>query len=229
LGTVGLQGCTDLQRETAMEQMIDTVLEKTAKKPKPPPIDPGQQGQPPQLPPPVSPCGGAGYPCTSPPQPTPGPQATIDGLVGTWVNADANTSGMTKLFVAKVNQQQASFRGYGKCSPTDCDWGAIPAAFSQPWTVGVYNFGFKQTRISISRAGDFLQIQTYDHYTDNSGRQDRSDQYMFKQTVLSTPPPVIIGTTPVIPQPTIRDHRLLPQAETPIKPLIRDHRSLLLK
>jgi hypothetical protein len=63
LSVLSLQGCTEVQRETAMEQIIDKVLEKTAKHPTPPPPDPGQQGQ--QTPPSQYPPG-QGYLCGQP-------------------------------------------------------------------------------------------------------------------------------------------------------------------
>jgi hypothetical protein len=96
-----------------------------------------------------------------------------------WMNSDANTRGMTKLVVTKVNNQVVGLHGYGKCSPTDCDWGATNTSLSEPWTVGVYHFGFKETRLSVRRTGETLLVQTQDHYLDRSGRQDQSAQYTF--------------------------------------------------
>lgn len=178
LALAGLGGCADL----TLDQVVDVLTRR-------PPA--GTQGTPaaaPSAPPPTT----AGVPTPSPAS-TPTPSSTptsppapittaMDDLLGTWMNTDANTRGMTKLVITKVDNQIVGLRGYGKCSPSDCDWGAITTSLSQPWTVGMYQFGFKETRISFRRTGDQLQVQMNDHYTDRSGRQDRSEQYTFART-----------------------------------------------
>lgn len=171
----GLSGCADL----TLDQVIDVLSRR-------PPA--GGQGAP--MPPPSAPQTTAGTPpptpTSTPPSPPTAPPATansvIDEVLGTWMNRDANTRGMTKLVLTKVNDQMVGVHGFGKCSPSDCDWGAITTALSQPWTVGVYQFGFKQTRISFRRIGDQLEVQTQDHYTDRSGRQDQTAEYTFVRT-----------------------------------------------
>lgn len=45
-------------------------------------------------------------------------------LVGTWLNSDVSTEGLTKLS-AVTKDNYISIRAYGKCHPTDCDWGEI--------------------------------------------------------------------------------------------------------
>ena len=105
---------------------------------------------------------------------------TIDQFVGNWANVDLNTNGMTRLEIAKVNDTTLSFHGYGKCSPTDCDWGIIQVPFTPGKVVGTYQFGFKTTQITIQRSQDHLTAVTFDHYTDNSGRTDRTSTYILK-------------------------------------------------
>lgn len=170
----GLGGCADL----TLDQVVDVLGRR-------PPA--GTQGAP-TPPPSAPPTTTAGTPIPSPTS-TPAPPSTptapptaMDDLLGIWMNSDANTRGMTKLVVTKVNNQIVGLHGYGKCSPTDCDWGAINTSLSEPWTVGVYQFGFKETRLLVKRTGDTLLVQTQDHYTDRSGRQDQSAQYTFVRT-----------------------------------------------
>jgi hypothetical protein len=40
---------------------------------------------------------------------------------GTWINNDKNTKGITKIIISNNGKK---IRVYGKCSPTDCDWGS---------------------------------------------------------------------------------------------------------
>jgi hypothetical protein len=96
----------------------------------------------------------------------------IDDFVGDWVNTNTASSQMTRLTVGKVNATILSFHGYGKCEPTDCDWGVITVPFAPGTTVGTYNFGFKTTRITIQRSGDLLTATDFNHYAPGDGRTD---------------------------------------------------------
>lgn len=42
-----------------------------------------------------------------------------DNISGTWINTDAATNSITKIIITNNNELQV----FGKCSPTDCDWG----------------------------------------------------------------------------------------------------------
>lgn len=101
----------------------------------------------------------------------------LDHFVGAWVNADSNTGGMTVLDIEKIDDFTATFHGYGACSPQDCDWGVINAGFTPPVLQGVYDFGFKTTRITVQRVGDQLQATVFDDYTEADGRTDRTSTY----------------------------------------------------
>lgn len=188
LALAGLGGCADL----TLDQVVDVLTRR------PPAGTQNTPAPPPNAPPSTSAEGPTPSPAStptpsSPPTPPPAPVTTAaDDLLGTWMNTDTNTRGMTKLVITKIDNQKVGLRGYGKCSPSDCDWGAITTSLSQPWTVGIYQFGFKQTRISVRRTGDQLQVQTNDHYTDQSGRQDRSEQYTFTRTPDRTIRPQIL-------------------------------------
>lgn len=189
LAIAGLGGCADL----TAEQVLDVLTRR------PPAGNQGTATPPPTAPPPTTASTPAPAPVPPPtPTATPAPPPTptappamadagIEELLGTWVNPDSNTRGMTKLVITKVNDQTVGLQGYGQCSPADCDWGKIQAVVTQPSTVGTYQFSFKQTRISVRRSGAQLQLETADHYTDRSGRQDRTDRYVFNKVQLRTP------------------------------------------
>lgn len=100
-------------------------------------------------------------------------------IVGTWVNTDHKTRGLVRLMIA-AKGNEVTIHAFGACSPTPCDWGTvqgliyadsvaeIPAvAFS-----ALYTFSFKQTTIVGHLLKGTLFAETFDHFTDNSGRAD---------------------------------------------------------
>lgn len=117
------------------------------------------------------------------------PEAVIPNpLAGTWVNCDHQTRGLVRLMIA-VSGKEITVHGFGACSPTPCDWGVVnglvyaanvtasPAiAFS-----AAYNFGFKQTIITGQLFNGSLLVETFDHFTDNSGRSDYFSEYVMTQ------------------------------------------------
>ncbi len=48
-----------------------------------------------------------------------------EGFAGTWDNVDPATRVVTKVIVS-VEAGRFQIRAWGKCSPTDCDWGTVP-------------------------------------------------------------------------------------------------------
>ena len=101
----------------------------------------------------------------------------IDDFMGNWVNIDPDTGGMTRLVIQKVDDTTVSYHGYGKCVPTDCDWGVINVPLTPEELVGTYEFGFKNTRITVKLFDDRLLAETFDDYTKADGRPDRTTTY----------------------------------------------------
>lgn len=100
-------------------------------------------------------------------------------LVGTWMNVDHATRGLIRMMIA-ANGNEITVHGFGACVPNPCDWGqvnglvyadnvtSIPAvAFT-----ATYTFGFKVTNIVGRIQCGALFVETFDHFTDNSGRAD---------------------------------------------------------
>jgi len=128
---------------------------------------------------------------------------TMANFVGNWVNTDTNTGGMTRLIIAKVNDNTVSFHGYGKCTPTDCDWGTIDVPLTSPKLVGTYHLSYKSTRITVQRSGNQLLAEVFSDYTEADGRTDRTDNYVMKKQLLILPLPTLkIILTPMIILPT---------------------------
>jgi hypothetical protein len=100
-------------------------------------------------------------------------------ILGTWVNCDHHTRGLFRLMITAAGSE-VMVHGFGACSPTPCDWGAVPGlvyadnvtatpavAFS-----AVYTFAFKVTTVVGRLLNGALIVETYDHFTDKSGRSD---------------------------------------------------------
>ncbi len=109
-------------------------------------------------------------------------------LVGTWVNCDHQTRGMVRLMIA-ASGPEITVHGFGACSPTPCDWGTVTGlVYSDNVTstpavafTAVYTFNFKQTTIVGKLLNGALIVETFDHFTDQSGRADYYSQYVMAQ------------------------------------------------
>jgi len=112
-------------------------------------------------------------------QPEPSLVVSSTPLVGTWINCDHTTPGLLRVMIAP-NGSEVTVHAFGACVPTPCDWGAVngmvyaanvataPAvAFS-----ATYTFSFKQTLMVGHLLNGALIVETYDHFTDKSGRSD---------------------------------------------------------
>ena len=73
-----------------------------------------------------------------------------------------------------------TFNGFGSCSPTDCDWGVIGLPFTPPLQQGVYDFGYKTSTVTVTRTGDLLEVDIYDDYTPEDGREDIMRSYVLE-------------------------------------------------
>ena len=113
-------------------------------------------------------------------------------FAGLWTNVDANTTGMTRLEITPIDAGSATFHGYGKCQPSDCDWGMTTARLDVDALVGTYDFGFKKTQITVRRSGDQLHAPTVDTYAPNDGRVNRTTDYVLAGG--SSPPPATSTT-----------------------------------
>ena len=110
-----------------------------------------------------------------PPQRNP---SDLSAFVGEWVNVDAGTRGMTRLEIVAAGDQALSFHGWGKCHPTDCDWGVTPAQLGPEGLVGMYELGWKKTTITVRRSGEQLLARVFDDYSESDGRTDRTTDYV---------------------------------------------------
>ena len=102
-----------------------------------------------------------------------------NALVGVWHNANAATRSITRILIGRVGNNLA-VHTYGKCSPTDCDWGTV-TGYTYATSVGsslgigfsaVYNFSFAQVINVGYLSGGNLYVFEFTRFTDNSGRSN---------------------------------------------------------
>ncbi len=111
---------------------------------------------------------------------------------GSWKNVDAETRGLTTLSVRSAGQA-VWVHAWGRCHPTDCDWGEVtasafalgveanPANHAQKITA-VYQTSFSNTLLTLTPSGDdALMADTETRFTDNSGRLSYSATYTFRR------------------------------------------------
>ncbi len=110
-------------------------------------------------------------------------------FIGTWVNTDSNTRGITKLIIQPAGNK-LTIQTFGKCHPTDCAWGkvALPSygtTVSDPnhkAATANYNQGFSQTLLTLQLAGTTtMSLNSYTLFTDNSNRQPYFSLNRFKK------------------------------------------------
>jgi len=112
---------------------------------------------------------------TSPP--TPNPTAAF---AGTWYNVDPNTGNWVRIEIT-LQENTITAHFWGACKSTPCDAGSASTLFDgNPVQVSLYeDYGVEQ--ITLFLTGEILQVTTYTHFTDNSGRSDFTTQDNFQQ------------------------------------------------
>jgi hypothetical protein len=104
-------------------------------------------------------------------------------LVGTWINCDHATRNLVRVMIA-ANGNEITVHAFGACTPTPCDWGQVSGmVYAENVAVtpavgftATYTFGFKVTTIVGHLDNGALFVETFDHFTDNSGRADYYSQ-----------------------------------------------------
>jgi hypothetical protein len=110
-------------------------------------------------------------------------------FIGTWVNTNSSTSGVTRLVITSAGNK-LNIETFGKCHPTDCKWGTTSLTtyssnVQDPNTrygTAIYNPGFSQTLLTLDIKGkNALSLQNFTQFTDNSKRQNYSSIENFKR------------------------------------------------
>lgn len=124
--------------------------------------------------------------------------------VGTWVNPDVNTSGITKAIFAEECRDDTvvncngdicsitqgvklvyTAKLWGKCSPTDCAWGQVDGVYtSAKWLRFSYDQGFAKRTVwgqIWSGGNNWLRLIVDTDFVDPTRADYRLDTWMARQ------------------------------------------------
>jgi hypothetical protein len=116
---------------------------------------------------------------------------------GRWINTDAATRSIPRIELRFICQDQVIngelyppgppwyVHVWGKCHPTNCDWGEVGATRTGAGHVyAFYDQGFAKryvyAKMSAYRPGQ-LWVYTWTHFTDGSGRADYATNNWFRR------------------------------------------------
>jgi hypothetical protein len=124
-------------------------------------------------------------------------------MVGTWVNADSSTGGVTRLVITGTGNTY-EVHGFGKCSPTDCDWGKKPMTtygtnvsdVTHQIGTATYKPGFAETTLTMEQSGGQIIVHSFTRFTDSSNRQNYHSRYIMRK-VKSNPLVTPVIKTPI--------------------------------
>jgi hypothetical protein len=120
-------------------------------------------------------------------------------MTGDWRNIDPNTRAMTRVTVdfycsdVILCDPQGHCTGgdsayfmhpYGRCSPTDCDWGRQRATdMGSGWIESTYNFGFKTSYVWLKTYNYYgllyLRVWVYNQFSPTDGRSNYTTDEWF--------------------------------------------------
>jgi hypothetical protein len=109
----------------------------------------------------------------------------LNVLAGSWVNQDPATPDITRLSIG-VDGSAVSVHAWGKCDPTDCDWG-LTSGNTDAWVsskqitaIWIQSFAIRNQTLTYLEDGRLL-VTTDTHFTDGSKRPDyRMTDYFIK-------------------------------------------------
>jgi DNA-binding beta-propeller fold protein YncE len=129
----------------------------------------------------------------------------IVSYVGTWINIDVDTRGWTRIEI-RQRGDELGYHIYGKCHPTDCDAGEAWAPYSPGTQYFNLDSGFatRAFTVTLDLEAQILNIGSFTHFTDNSGRSDYQASYQFARGELAQATP----TTTLVPVPPVTGPRL---------------------
>ena len=117
---------------------------------------------------------------------------TAENLAGPWKNVDAKTRGITRLNIARSDDDEGYvIEAWGACHPTDCKWEKVPLHTFAPslseerQAIGLATWepGFKRTHLTLELRDGELHATSYSIFLDKSKRTSYYSQYRFKRAV----------------------------------------------
>jgi hypothetical protein len=119
--------------------------------------------------------------------------AVPQDFVGTWVNTNPNTRAITHFVVKSTSPNNLTIQVFGKCSPTDCDWGQTTLLTygsnvqdsDHKLATANYHPSFSRTLLTFNLNGPNrreILLQSFTQFLDNSGRQNYALQERFRRS-----------------------------------------------
>lgn len=106
-------------------------------------------------------------------------QPPQDAFLGTWVNIDPETGGLTQLVISTTDEGW-QVHAWGSCEPTDCDWSTVPlhligsSVLDQTFerAFATWDPGFVTMHLMMRLDGDQLVVEDIHIFKDESGRSN---------------------------------------------------------
>ena len=113
-------------------------------------------------------------------------------FVGTWINQNPNTRGITRIVIRRRGRRTLSVQVFGKCHPRDCNWGDTKLVTyganvqdrNHTFATAVYNKQFARTFLNIRLGGRGyrrITVQSFTRFTDSSRRQNYAKREQFRR------------------------------------------------
>lgn len=110
-------------------------------------------------------------------------------FLGKWVNVDPETRDISSIVVKKENDSW-TIQAWGKCHPTDCEWGAVPLNMIGDSTTdktfdcafAEWKFDFSMKYLTMRIQGDKLVVEKITVFKDNSNRSNYRSLDLMKRS-----------------------------------------------
>ena len=104
-----------------------------------------------------------------------------DPLDGSWLNDNADTGGTTQVVVRRDNGR-ILVHVWGRCTPSDCDWGETSADTYKGYLIANFDHGFSMVRMQLIPLPDGRLLMAHrSEYRDGSDRTDKGTAEFFSR------------------------------------------------
>jgi hypothetical protein len=108
-------------------------------------------------------------------------------MLGNWSNVDTQSRGLTRLEIVQAGDKLQQ-RGWGKCHPHDCEWGATKLellgdsieAKQLSYGFATWDHGFSVVHLTLHWQGKELIAQTHTIFRDQSKRANYLTEYRLR-------------------------------------------------
>ncbi len=111
-------------------------------------------------------------------------------FVGTWVNTNRNTSGITRMIVRSAGRHRLSVQVFGQCQPQDCNWGRTNLITygnnvqdrNHKESSAIYHKRFANTFLTMRLTPQSrINLKSFTQFTDGSNRENYFSQANFRR------------------------------------------------